>query len=517
MKKITLLLSLYVAASLISCSKEDLGTVSDDPQSTVDQAYVELSISTPSTRAEDGGTDEGTETESSVKSVTLLTFDAEDRYVATYEGTVKTGTTTYSFTVDPSVRGFFAIANPIALITAGITDLSVNDNWTIVEEKLTSTARVEVASTLASSTDGFTMVNAGEYISGDTNASSTSNPLVEVSDALSMDSNSPTVIEIEVDRLVSKFTHAVSSSLNSATGTITADAVINGVKLTATNKSYYIFSEINKITTTGTNSDYRTDPNMHLAYDSGATDPDACLDELNWLGYNNGYSHISWDAAGTAEYVLENTASPAFHDYNNLTQAIVKATFTPSSLSLSTGTSWFVIYIEGSGDTYMTFEQVQSYYSSTASDDSKAKMDAQLDHILGTSSNNWGSTTLQALDNIANGGYKAATVALEENYIVQYYQGGVNYYDIFIQHDDAEAVGELGRWGMVRNNSYELTIASIKGHGYPYIPDPTDPDIKDPQNPDPKDPEPADQVNAFIEAYINVLPWTTWVQETDLM
>lgn len=511
MKKITLLLSLYAAASLISCSKTDSPAAADEPQSTADAAYVELIISTPEistgssvTRAE-GDEVAGTEEESGVTSVLLLTFDESCNYVGAYSSSTAKNGTTYSFEVDPSIRGFFAIVNPTDQINESVLNITSGNAWDAVYPKLNEMAiSITDVSTL-SGDNAFTMVNAGTY-------QATYEPLVIVSEALSMYETLPTVVTIPVDRLVAKFTYSVSSSLNSTdASSITTDAVVNGVKLNATNKTTYIYSTINKLTATQSR-DYRKDANMDLDYGTYGAD---CLDYLNWLHNYDDNASTFW-ASTSQEYVLENTANSSHHDYNNLTQAIVKATFTPSDLSLTVGTSWFVIDIEGEGETVMTFAQVQEFYNNEASAASKTKMDTQLSHILDVTST-WDAVELTDLDAIPNGGYKAATVDNEEDYIVQYFQGGINYYDIFIQHDDAEAVGSLGRWGMVRNNSYALTIGAIKAHGFPYIPDPTDEDIKDPQNPDVEDPEPADPENAFIEAYISVNPWTTWTQESDLL
>lgn len=154
----------------------------------------------------------------------------------------------------------------------------------------------------------------------------------------------------------------------------------------------------------------------------------------------------------------------------------------------------------------------------TADEDAKTSMDVQLNHILGTEDRTWADgVTLAELDARPYGGYKAATVAEQSDYVIQYYQKAVNYYDVFIQHDDSQSIGHVGRWGMVRNNSYRMDISGIMQEGLPYIPDPTDPDIVDPENQDPTDPEPADQLNAYISVTISVNPWVIWYQDTVLM
>ena len=68
----------------------------------------------------------------------------------------------------------------------------------------------------------------------------------------------------------------------------------------------------------------------------------------------------------------------------------------------------------------------------------------------------------------------------------------------------------LGRYGVVRNNWYEIQVASISGPGMPEEPDPTDPE--DPDNPDPDDPK---EMN-YINCNINVLSWAVRKQNVDL-
>ena len=97
---------------------------------------------------------------------------------------------------------------------------------------------------------------------------------------------------------------------------------------------------------------------------------------------------------------------------------------------------------------------------------------------------------------------------------IKYYQGGVAYYydDIFIRHftdtetpwNDGQAYGieHLGRYGVVRNNWYEINVTSISGPGEPVIDEPgTDPN---------------DDAEAYISCEINVLSWAKRSQDVDL-
>ncbi len=191
---------------------------------------------------------------------------------------------------------------------------------------------------------------------------------------------------------------------------------------------------------------------------------------------------------------------------------------------LPLGTSWFKMYTsDGTGTLYLTFDEVVELYkgdytSFIPTEATKTSMDIQLNHIMNSTGKKWSDAevTLAALNAIPYGGYKAATVAAESDCILQYFQNAVNYYDIFIQHDDAQSVGHMGRWGMVRNNAYTMDVTGIKREGLPYIPDPTDTEIVDPENPDPENPEPADKLNAHIAFTISLNPWVLWEQSSPL-
>ena len=96
---------------------------------------------------------------------------------------------------------------------------------------------------------------------------------------------------------------------------------------------------------------------------------------------------------------------------------------------------------------------------------------------------------------------------------IKYYKGGVSYYyAALIRHfndseakweaDEAYALKHLGRYGVVRNNWYDITINSISGPGDPAIVPPSG-------NPD-------DNAEGYIRAEINVLSWAKRSQGVDL-
>lgn len=97
---------------------------------------------------------------------------------------------------------------------------------------------------------------------------------------------------------------------------------------------------------------------------------------------------------------------------------------------------------------------------------------------------------------------------------VRYYKGGINYYyTTLIRHfyddetpwSDGESYGiqHLGRYGVVRNNWYEINVTSISGPGEPGI-------VK------PETGDPDDKTEGYIRAEINVLSWAKRSQSVDL-
>lgn len=100
---------------------------------------------------------------------------------------------------------------------------------------------------------------------------------------------------------------------------------------------------------------------------------------------------------------------------------------------------------------------------------------------------------------------------------IKFYKAGETfYYASLIKHfgdvytpannivnlDDYNENDHLGRWGVVRNNWYELSINSVSGLGEPTIPD--NPEL------------PADTEDRYINCTINVLSWAKRSQGVDL-
>lgn len=133
-----------------------------------------------------------------------------------------------------------------------------------------------------------------------------------------------------------------------------------------------------------------------------------------------------------------------------------------------------------------------------------------------------GGQTLEILNaDIAD---QVAALNDEDGLEISYYKGGYAYYPILIKHfgDDQTPWTEetsntsgayegegadananwLGRYGVLRNNWYDITVTGIKNIGSPSVPDITG-DTDDPES-------------RYIAVSINVLSWTKRTQNADL-
>lgn len=107
-------------------------------------------------------------------------------------------------------------------------------------------------------------------------------------------------------------------------------------------------------------------------------------------------------------------------------------------------------------------------------------------------------------------------LGLSEGYGISTYEKGESYYIARIKHfgdaltpwNPGEAYNGdnlkyLGRYGMLRNNWYELNVQSVSGPGYPDVPD-----VK-PNTPD-------DEIDKYIKVSVKILSWAKRSQDVKL-
>ena len=230
------------------------------------------------------------------------------------------------------------------------------------------------------------------------------------------------------------------------------------------------------------------------------------------------------------QYCLENTFNLTNMVQGQTTRVVFKGTYTPKSIT---------------PDENGTFYKIGKNVALWNSEDLKKHILAAVTKVVADASAEGASTTitLKGSDNdlttagnrmlkASNITVKTATgdvvtlqtedvqaindkLGLSEGYGISTYEKGESYYIARIKHfGDALTPWEsgvygdknleyLGRYGMLRNNWYELDVQSVSGPGYPDVPE-----VK-PNTPD-------DEDDKYIKVSVKILDWAKRSQSVDL-
>jgi len=257
-----------------------------------------------------------------------------------------------------------------------------------------------------------------------------------------------------------------------------------------------------------------------------------------------------------AEYCLENTCDYNWMYKSQVTRLIVKAKYIPDKTKVTTGGNNTM----DDDETWWSFTTVAEHYSAKnmylkiikwahdnlnkdnnmpdAPTDGSAITTSEAGNTLtGVSGDNKWTITLESDGHLhyklvkvsyfptEGGAQKDLSGASLDAFHssmgrIQKYDKGVCYYEIFVRHFTDEEGGyapadgtpwvkegeyaqaQLGRYGVVRNNWYTVTINSIKEPGEPTIPD-------DPE-------EPVDTETAYINCSIEISAWAKRDHSIDL-
>lgn len=280
---------------------------------------------------------------------------------------------------------------------------------------------------------------------------------------------------------------------------------------------------------------------------------DAATHKDNFNTVTSAAEVTSWLTSGKYVYCHENTFDVAHMDYSNTTRALVKVTFNNGKKFYTNNGANAILDTEDKRD-----DAVMSYVLGTdinivdlkkyLSENQKAtgtvweNKDFKLtwaptpdkDGILKVTKielSDTGKAKLIASPDFT--GWDAIKDQLNTNRVIRQYDNGASYYEVRIKHfagDDAGAgdlapwntwetvkpsaseaypgdnkeQNYLGRYGLVRNNWYDIDVTAIKKIGSPVVPDIT------------TDNTPDDNIDAYISAKINVLSWAKRTQSTIL-
>ena len=270
------------------------------------------------------------------------------------------------------------------------------------------------------------------------------------------------------------------------------------------------------------------DPN----YSMGLTDLDKCKEQFT-LATDKG-TVVKWmNGSGSDNplYCLENTFDIDNMKQGQTTRVLVKATYTPSVLSSPSVTDKTFFMIGNSLDIWTT-KTLKDQIASKAKEALSITTDPTVEltgdlltagtHVL-TKSNvsikiKEGETETEKVDDklVATLNTKLG-LDKDKGIGIKTYKNGESYYIARIKHFgddltpwkagdatyDGKNLNWLGRYGVLRNNWYDLTINSISGPGYPDVPE-----VK-PKSQD-------DEDTKYINVSVKILDWAKRSQDVDL-
>ena len=261
------------------------------------------------------------------------------------------------------------------------------------------------------------------------------------------------------------------------------------------------------------------DPN----YSKSLTDKDACGQEFTLVKADG--SDAVWKASTDPLYCLENTFDITHMLQGQTTRVLLKATYTPSAVASETDKTFFMI---GNSSDIWTTTTLKAQIASKAKDalglttDPKVELKEDLlkggTHFLTIENVSIKDGETEKVDDKLVAQLNNKLGLDETNGVgIKTYKNGESYYIARIKHfgDDLtpwnagdDTYGEnnlnwLGRYGVLRNNWYDLTIEKISGPGYPDVPE-----VK-PDTPD-------DEDTKYINVSVKILDWAKRSQSVDL-
>ena len=547
-----------MATALVACSSSDDLTPNGNEGNQTGEAYASFRINLPTTsgtRAVDPNTgtefDGGTAAEYEVKNGTILIFDAStDKFVTSAElGTmnpwtdVKTNGVTTSAIATVKLSNVTVGGNYNALVL-------LNNDVDAATKKVTLPTTTE---TYAAWSKAFDKVNAEKYASTDcifmanapmyTGTTTEPTTLVKINNVCASpeEAQAKAATVVYVERGLAKVTMKDFTAGGYPIGDGTyagAKVEIKNWQLDVTNKSTFPVHQTaglnswSEIWNTprfydGTNATFKRvywglDPN----YDKATYQTlENCKTAFNMIKKEN---VVGLAGVANPQYCLENT-----FDLNNMkqgqtTRVVFKAVFTPKGIT--TGETFYKI---GNNTAIWTEERLKQQIRTVALTAMRiTNADEQdkygVDLTKGTNISGKAGQHLVEAANITYSGDAASSkvtgevvntinekLGLSAEVGISTYLNGEAYYIARIKHFNeltpwtaGQAYGTnnasfLGRYGVLRNNWYDLSVTSVSGLGYPDVPEvkPTLPD---------------DENDQYVNVEVKILSWAKRSQQIKL-
>ena len=543
-----------MATALVGCSSNDnLAPDGKDNVGKTGEAYASFTINLPTTRAT-RATDgepafaEGEAKEYEVKNGTILIFTNEGKFVTSAQlgnmnpwKDIKTDGVTTAATATVKLSGVTVGGNYQALVLLNNDVDGAPSKVTLPtsgESYASWNAKAGNATAAYTNTDYIFMANAPKY----TDASAEPTTLVPVANicASREQAEAKAATTVYVERGLAKVTMQKfnADGYAIAAGTYKGDKVeIKAWQLDVTNKSTFPVHQTSSLTDGFANiwstprfydGDNKTFKRVYWGVDPNYSDATlqnliACKDAFNMIGKD--------DIAGKTgndhpQYCLENTFDLANMMQGQTTRVVFKAVFTPKDFT--TGQTFYKIGNNTAiWDATKLAQQIHTVAvtamgitDAAEQENYVVKLDASTNNISGTA----GLHTITAA-NIEYKGTGTSLVAANIDKIneklglketgISTYLNGEAYYIARIKHFNeltpwtaGEGYGTandkyLGRYGVLRNNWYDLSVTSISGLGYPDVPE-VKPTVSDDEN------------EQYINVEVKILDWAKRSQSIDL-
>lgn len=553
-----------MATALVACSSNDDLAPNGHEGNQTGEAYASFRINLPTTTgtraAGDPTFDGGDKNEYAVKDAALLLFKKEGSDFK-FKEVVDLGN------MEPWTASGTNGITTTAKLTAKITNAEVGENkgyyalivlnnngnkikYPSTDETYAKWSKDAGNATVANYLkydNGFFMANAPKYVAG------APETLVEIKNiyASKQQAENSTATTVYVERGLAKVSLASSSvkHVDIKDGNYAGDKVdIEGWTLDVTNTKTYpvhvtegLWADTWKTTVTPAATNGATmdrfhdtkltefprvywglDPNYSTNFASVAD----CAGEFTMATKAN---FKTGDEAKKAQYCLENTFDIDHMVQGQTTRVLFSAKYTPNGFNAGD-----TFYKMGNSSQLWNATKVEAQIKAKAmevlSEADETKVTVTLDatendltkagvHLVAAANvTHVGGPALTTddVDKInAKLGFKKATTS-EAAVGLSTFAGGVSYYIARVKHFNGltpwnpgnktyagNNANWLGRYGVLRNNWYELSVSSVSGPGYPDVPkvNPTDPD---------------DVNDQYINVEVKILDWAKRSQSIDL-
>lgn len=562
----SILVSLLAVVALASCSNENL---EENPEveggAGYDVAYVSISLTNPKvpgSRA--SGEHTALEKESKINELYLITFDAgkvvtmdekATKYAtvlgsSSFDTDDASGVTTPNtpVKVNPNTKYLLVVANPgyqlksrLDAIAADATYATINAMVTVPENNTKPNNAYLVEEVVHSK--GCAMINVGFY--DDVNSKWEDECLLDVSDKIVLVSDykseaqaqnaaksNPATLEIE--RLAAKLEVMIGSPLAVGPFEDGTNASLGQFDFGNWTIDYYnsLFYPFAKKTTTASSHTtgfyksnfYTVDPNFTTA---GGTEYLTGIVK-NTLDATTREPKVEWvtestDASKKYKYCIENTMAEGYQKFGAATRLVLKGQYAPwKSGEFTLGNDWYRLPNGTNSVNFKSFADLLTAYTEAKDKETNSEAMNSQEKLLVSAcelfysqikseltTNDLGSfvSLTQAIldaNNIQNGGELC-----KEEGCIYWYPKSLNYYYYEIRHDNAaNSYMEYGKYGVVRNNYYTLTLTKVNGNGTPWYPGggPEDPDEE----------EDIDKKGAYLHFEIKVAPWIYWTTNFEI-